>query len=203
MENIKLVVVGDGGVGKSCLLIAYTTSAFPSKYVPTVFDNYSANIMVDGKAVNLGLWDTAGQEDYDRLRPLSYTGTDVFFICFDLSRPSSFENVEPIWLPEVRHYCPDIPIVLVGCKADLPSAVSAADIDKLTKTHGLKYCETSALTKKGLKNCFDEATRIALNAPKTKKSMGFFGKAKKTITNPPVMPQTRTSLGVKAEKCEK
>ncbi|WAR24421.1 RAC1A-like protein [Mya arenaria] len=89
MENIKLVVVGDGGVGKSCLLIAYTTSAFPSKYVPTVFDNYSANIMVDGKA-----------EDYDRLRPLSYTGTDVFFICFDLSRPSSFENVEPIWLPE-------------------------------------------------------------------------------------------------------
>ncbi|WAR24340.1 RACA-like protein [Mya arenaria] len=179
MENIKLLVVGDGGVGKSCLLISYTTNAFPSEYVPTVFDNYSANVMVDGKP-----------EDYDRLRPLSYPGTDVFFICFDLSRPSSFENVEPKWLPEVRHFCPNTPIVLVGCKADLPSAVSAADIDKLTKTQGLKYCETSALTQKGLKICFDEAIRSVLNAPKTKKSKGFFGKSKKAIPDPPVMPQT-------------
>jgi small GTP-binding protein len=75
MHAIKCVVVGDGGVGKTSLLMSYTSNSFPVDYVPTIFDNYNAPIMIEEKVYNLGLWDTAGQEEYDKMRTVSYPHT--------------------------------------------------------------------------------------------------------------------------------
>ncbi|CAB3382373.1 ras-related C3 botulinum toxin substrate 1 [Cloeon dipterum] len=174
---IKCVVVGDGTVGKTCMLISYTTDSFPGEYVPTVFDNYSAPMIVDGIPVSLGLWDTAGQEDYDRLRPLSYPQTDVFLICFSVVSPSSCDNVTAKWVPEIKHHCPDAPIILVGTKIDLRedkeslailseqslSPIRREQGQKLAnKVRAVRYMECSALTQRGLKQVFDEAVRAVL-----------------------------------------
>lgn len=179
---IKCVVVGDGTVGKTCMLISYTTDSFPGEYVPTVFDNYTSSMMVDGVPVSLGLWDTAGQEDYDRLRPLSYPQTDVFLICFSVVSPSSFENISTKWCPEIKHHCPDAAILLVGTKIDLRedkdvlnqlAANNLAPVKReqgvkmASKIRAVKYLECSALTQRGLKQVFDEAVRAVLNPQPT------------------------------------
>jgi len=200
MQSVKLVVVGDGAVGKSCLLIAYTTNAFPGEYVPTVFDNYSANVMVDGKPFNVGLWDTAGQEDYDRLRPLSYPQTDVFLVCFSIASRTSFENIRSKWLPEITHHAPGVPKILVGTKNDLRGTnlngrpeVLARDAENLARELGFnKYVETSALLQTNLKVLFDSAIHASIS-PKSAAKFSKGGSSKpdkeyRPAPVPPIMP---------------
>lgn len=184
MRSIKSVVVGDGGVGKTCLLISYTTNTFPNDYIPTVFDNYSASVMIDGEPIKLGLWDTAGQTEYDRLRPLSYPQTEIFLICFSVISPDSYNNIKSKWIPEVLHHSPkDILILLIGTKMDLrpdlhiqdelalkgQKPVSFDQGTKLAKEIGaIKYMECSSATQDGVKEIFDFAIRSVLDPPNGK-----------------------------------
>ena len=122
MENIKLVVVGDRCVGKTMFLIRVTTRSYPTKFIPTYFDNYSVTRVLNGSLYSVYFWDTrpdSGEGDEDRLRPLSYRGTDVFVVCFDVANRSSFLNVTEKWIPELRHYVPEVPVLLLATKTDL------------------------------------------------------------------------------------
>ena len=151
--KIKSVVVGDGYVGKTCMIMRYLVNvlfsnilscsycqdSFPQDHIPTVFDNYIATLEIEQQPIKLAIWygnltlnnirDTAGQDDYERLRTLSYTLTDVFLVCFSLVDQESFKNalnkvrrlVLKIfqWIPELFQNAPNAPIVLVGTKLDL------------------------------------------------------------------------------------
>jgi len=177
-RNIKCVVVGDGAVGKTCLLTTYAEDHFPNEYVPTVFDNFSTNVVVDGQAINLNLWDTAGQEEYDRLRLLSYPQTDVVIICYNIMVQHSLKNVSAKWILEVKEHIPNRPILLVGTQKDRRDenpgdnkACSTADGQKIADELKLvKFIETSALKDpEGLKEVFEEACRQAMSPPERKK----------------------------------
>eukprot|EP01128_Nolandella_sp_AFSM9_P006835 TRINITY_DN3599_c0_g1_i1.p1 TRINITY_DN3599_c0_g1~~TRINITY_DN3599_c0_g1_i1.p1 ORF type:complete len:267 (-),score=75.55 TRINITY_DN3599_c0_g1_i1:199-888(-) len=177
-RDLKVTVVGDTSVGKTSLLISYTTNTFPGEHVPTVFDNYSANAIVDGEPINLGLWDTAGSNEYDELRPLSYPGTDAFIVCYSIIDEVSLTACTDRWIPEIEEHCSGVPIILVGTKNDLRSK---PDIIEQLKAEGskpvtlekgkevavaikaYKYIECSALTQENLQLVFQETIRSVIN----------------------------------------
>ncbi|XP_055865517.1 ras-related protein ced-10-like isoform X1 [Biomphalaria glabrata] len=173
MMNMKCVLVGDGDVGKTAMLKRYTEGSFLDFDMPTVFDNTTIDLTVEGQQVSLGLWDTAGQEDYDRLRPLSYPGADCFILCFSLCNKASAENIKAKWYPEIHYHCPYAPIILIGTKLDMrqdktkqndpKKIVSRSEGEKISKSiKAVKYLECSALTQEGLKEVFDEAVKAFL-----------------------------------------
>ncbi|CED82401.1 small gtpase-binding protein [Phaffia rhodozyma] len=157
--------------------------------------NSVADVEVDGKKVELALWDTAGQEDYDRLRPLSYPDSHVILICFSVDSPDSLDNVQEKWISEVLHFCSNLPIILVGCKKDLRQdprtieelkktsqrPVSQAEGQAVAQKIGARrYIECSARTGEGVRDVFQTATREALVAKGGRGKSGKGGKDKKT-----------------------
>ena len=180
----KLVIIGDGACGKTCLGIVFSEDRFPDTHVPTVFENFDADIEVDKKHIELTLWDTAGQEDYDRLRPLSYPGTDVFIMCFSIDSPDSLSNILEKWTPEVNHFCPNVPIILVGNKKDLRNdSNTIKQLGRMKQSpvkteegramadqiNALAYLECSAKSKEGVREVFETAAKAKPLIQKSRK----------------------------------
>ncbi|CAI4402136.1 AKH_1a_G0025510.mRNA.1.CDS.1 [Saccharomyces cerevisiae] len=115
----KIVILGDGACGKTSLLNVFTRGYFPEVYEPTVFENYIHDIFVDSKHITLSLWDTAGQEEFDRLRSLSYSDTQCIMLCFSIDSRDSLENVQNKWVGEITDHCEGVKLVLVALKCDL------------------------------------------------------------------------------------
>jgi|UniRef100_A0A7S0WAP6 Ras-related C3 botulinum toxin substrate 1 len=165
---LKCVVVGDGAVGKTSMLLCFTTNTFPTDHMPTIFDNYSKNVPTrDGRVVNLGLWDTAGQDEYASFRPLSYDKADALLLAFSCDSHASYASIEQKWVAELRAKAPKTPIVLVGTKLDLRESgrgqVTRADGEALRKRIGAAaYVECSALTQNGLAGVFDTVIDVHL-----------------------------------------
>ncbi|CAC5388669.1 RAC1 [Mytilus coruscus] len=157
-KNIKCVVVGDGAVGKTCLLTYYATDTFPETCVPTIFDHYSTTVWIN---------------------------QDVFVLCYAVDIKASFQNIKSKWYPEVSHHCQDVPIVLVATKTDLrkKSMKSKNKSKQISDTvssekgqalaneiKAVKYLECSARTMHGVKAVFDEVIKVVLSPPKREKS---------------------------------
>ncbi|EXJ58892.1 GTP-binding protein RHO3 [Cladophialophora yegresii CBS 114405] len=175
----KLVLLGDGACGKTSLLNVFTRGFFPTVYEPTVFENYVHDIFVDGIHMELSLWDTAGQEEFDRLRSLSYDDTQAIMLCFSVDNPGSLENVSTKWIAEINEHCPGVKIVLCALKCDLREEHEKEDdeennepprpmiqynegLEVARRIGALRYLECSAMRNRGVNEAFTEAARVAL-----------------------------------------
>ncbi|KAJ5067600.1 hypothetical protein M0811_02788 [Anaeramoeba ignava] len=176
MNQIKCIIIGDTTVGKTSLAMTFSKNEFPKETIPSVYENFTKDFS-DGPTINLAIWDTHCDPDYDKLRQLSYSQTDVFMICFSLVSEESFVHVKTKWVPEVRKLQPSAQILLVGTKMDLrndPQTIKKLEdvglspitqqsaMDLAYELGSLKYVECSAFTQKDLSFVFEEAIRAVV-----------------------------------------
>jgi len=168
MTEYKLVVVGDGGVGKSALTIQLIQNQFVEEYDPTIEDSYRKQVLIDGETCLLDILDTAGQEEYSAMRDQYMRTGEGFLLVFALNEYKSFENIQH-YREQIRRVkdSDDVPMVLVGNKCDLSQrAIDQRTIMELARSYGVPYEETSAKTRIGVDNAFHALVREIKNKEK-------------------------------------
>ncbi|KAH8849557.1 Ras-related protein [Schistosoma japonicum] len=158
----KLLLIGDSGVGKSCLLIRFADESFSETYISTIGVDFKIRtIDLDGKVVKLQIWDTAGQERFRTITSSYYRGAQGIIIVYDVTDKTSFINVKS-WLQEIEHYANStVNRLLVGNKCDLPKsrAVDTVDAMNFAKEHQMPFLETSAKEAINVEDAFMEMAR--------------------------------------------
>jgi len=176
------VLLGDGACGKTSALNVFTRGFFPTVYEPTVFENYVHDIYIDNVPLELSLWDTAGQEEFDRLRSLSYEDTHVIMLCFSVDSRDSYENVSTKWIGEIKEHCPGVKMVLAALKCDLREGMNSnhnpdvitfeQGLEKAREIGAVKYLECSAVLNRGIRETFYEAAKVAVEVKPAGSSRG-------------------------------
>uniref|UniRef100_A0A6A7G8T1 small monomeric GTPase n=1 Tax=Hirondellea gigas TaxID=1518452 RepID=A0A6A7G8T1_9CRUS len=168
---LKVVILGDGGVGKSCLMQRFVTDRFDANSFHTIGVEFlNKEIDLDGEIYTLQIWDTAGQERFKSLRTPFYRGSDMCLLTFALDDAKSFQNLDA-WRKEFIYYADvkaDFPFMVVGNKMDLPRAVSTEEATAYCNANGdLNYTETSAKESKGVEEAFTSCLKrwAAIDTP--------------------------------------
>lgn len=181
-KSVKCVMVGDSAVGKTALLLRFTSGTFPSTYMPTVFENTGVERCMNGIRVNLGLWDTGGHEHFRQVRPRSYQQADIVLICYSVANPNSLINVQQKWIAEVREHLPKVPVLVVATHTDLResgahrgSCISAAEGRQMAHDVNAKgYLECSSLSNRGVIQVFEYAMQTAINQARRQSRQRMF-----------------------------
>ena len=154
----KLVLIGDSGVGKTNILSRYLTNQFSASTQPTVGVEFGSKIIKKGeKLIKLQIWDTAGQERYKSITSAYYKGAKGAFVVYDISRKSTFDNVDK-WINELKNNgSEDVFILLVGNKSDLNEQreISEEEVKKKAEVYNIAFCETSALKGNNIEFAFE------------------------------------------------
>ncbi|KAK8805521.1 hypothetical protein WA158_002177 [Blastocystis sp. Blastoise] len=181
----KVVLIGDSGVGKTCILSRFTKNQFSLEAKATVGVEFASKCMtVDKKKIKAQIWDTAGQERFRAITSAYYRGAVGALVVYDISHHGSFENVEE-WLRELKqHSEPDIVVMLVGNKCDLKNqrAVTQEEAIAYAEKNGMAFIETSAYDSTGVVDAF----QTILKAIYEKISVSHMQKDKKALTSLPV-----------------
>jgi len=177
-RTVKIVLIGDGAVGKTSLLNRYANDSFNPDHEPTVFENTWLDRVIDGRRVELALWDNAGQEEFDKLRLLSYQETDVFLVVYSLNSKDAYRNINDKWIEEIKEHSIGVPLILVATKCDLRTSTSTLilksqeDGESLAQTIGaVAYMECSAKTNTNCTEVFEQAVREALASQESRKQL--------------------------------